>query len=284
MGDDKTTWWVRISVAFLILLVVGFGLFASKWLVMMRLTSRAVETRRALDTAFPSQDVFTPPLDGIVRSDRMERFLAVRRTLMGECGAFTSYRAAFQGMEELDRAEEEPAAGDFFSRMRAVASALRKMGPAVGEYAIARNEALLANSMGLGEYTWIYVLAYYSWMGNRPLNFPVDDGSRTKIFHGRVRAEVGAMMARHVADLRAAADTTRGNATSRLERAVTVWQAELDSLEGSADHLPFQDGLPRELEASFIPYRDSLDSLYCPATGELEVMRTVKTGLWYDHR
>jgi hypothetical protein len=42
--------------------------------------------------------------------------------------------------------------------------------------------------------------------------------------------------------------------------------------------------LPRELAASLEPFREELELLFCPATGELDIMRTEKRGLKYDHR
>ena len=41
----------------------------------------------------------------------------------------------------------------------------------IGHLFEARNQALLDKGMGIGEYTYIYILAYYSWLGHSP-----DDG------------------------------------------------------------------------------------------------------------
>ena len=42
--------------------------------------------------------------------------------------------------------------------------------------------------------------------------------------------------------------------------------------------------LPPELVASFAPFREDLQELYCPATGELDIMRTEKDGFKFEHR
>lgn len=282
MTEGRSRGIEKAGIGCLVAVAVVAVLLGGRWLAMMQLASRGVETRETLDAAFPAQDAFTP--DGAVAPDRMERFLAVRRALMSTCEEFTGYRAAFQRMEEMDSAQEEPAAGEAMSRVGAVFSALPKMGRAAGEYAISRNRALMENAMGLGEYTWIYVIAYYAWLGNRPVSFPGGDGDETKVFHGRVRNAVKNMMARHLADLRAAADTAHGASALRLEEAVAAWSAEMDSLNADTERIPFQGGLPRTLASSLQPFRDDLERLYCPATGELEIMQTVKTGVWYDHR
>ena len=38
----------------------------------------------------------------------------------------------------------------------------------MGEFTQLRNQALLDQDMGLGEYIWIYVLVYNSWLGHPP--------------------------------------------------------------------------------------------------------------------
>ena len=43
-----------------------------------------------------------------------------------------------------------------------------RVGRDFGDYVAARNEALLAQGMGLGEYTWIYALTYHVWLGHAP--------------------------------------------------------------------------------------------------------------------
>jgi len=220
-----------------------------------------------------SQETFTPGLDGTIPADRIERFLAVRHALTPWCDTFTEYRAAFVGMDELEKAEEDPEAGDAAKRVGTVFSALWEMGRTVGEYLIARNQTLMENGMGLGEYTWIYGITYYSWLGNTPEDFVKSGGTGTKVFHGRVRAQIMEMIARHATDLKGVDELAAG-----------VWQAELDLLGQDEDRIPFQDGLPFGLRESLAPFRGQLEQMFCPATGELEITQTVKTGAWYDHR
>ncbi len=264
----------RAGIGCLVLVVGVTILLSGLWVAMMNLTKQAVETRQVLDDTYPSQETFTPNLNGAIPANRIERFLAVRRMLMPQCETFSEYRAAFQGMDELENAEEEPPAGEAMDRVGAVSSALWGMARTVGEYAIDRNQVLMENEMGHGEYTWIYVITYYSWLGNQPEDFPVKHGDRTKIFHGRVLEQIRAMIERHVAELEALNPPVGGG----------PWRAELDSLNRDENRIPFQDGLPSELQESLEPFRAELEQVFCPATGELEIMWTVKTGAWYDHR
>lgn len=277
-------WPVRIGAGCLVLLVAGAIVLAVVWVGMMSLNRRAVDTRQALDENYPSQETFTPTPEGSIPPERMERFLAVRRTLLPYCETFSAHRAVFRRMEGYEEAEEEPETGEFLRSVGAVTSTLWRVGRDVGRYAIARNQALLENDMGLGEYTWIYVITYFSWLGNRPADFVAQNKPHAKVFHGRVLGEVEDMIERHVTDLETALETSAGSASPGLRDKLVSWQAELDALERDHGRVPFQDGLPSELETSLERFREELERVYCPATGELDIMQTVDTGIWYDHR
>jgi hypothetical protein len=158
---------------------------------------------------------------------------------------------------------------------------LFRLGQDVAEFSIVRNEALFRNEMGLGEYTWIYVMAYYSWLGHRPIGFPVKTEERARVFHQRVRGEVRDMLRRHAEALEA----SRGAAGEEtpIDLRISVMRAELAALDRDPDRIPFQTGLPESLARSLEPYRQELASLYCPETGELEIMRTEKSTIRFEH-
>jgi hypothetical protein len=284
MAGARGKWIERGGIGCLVLLGGVAVLLGSAWLVMMNLTNEAVKTRRSLDAALPSQETYTPPADGSIPPQRLERFLAVRRALMPYCETFSRHRTAFSRMETLEESEEEPPAGEFLGSLGAVSKSLWQVGRDVGEYAIARNRILLENGMGLGEYTWIYVITYFAWLENTPRDLLVQSDSTAKIFHGRVRDEIVGMMQRHVAARDAKLRSREGSASSLGKKGLALWRAELESLDRDPMRVPFQDGLPPEIEASLEPFRRDLERLFCPATGELEIMRRERVGIWYDHR
>jgi hypothetical protein len=145
-----------------------------------------------------------------------------------------------------------------------------RVGRDFGDYVTARNEALLAQEMGLGEYTWIYVVAYHSWLGHPPVK-AIEGRSRKNVFHDRVLPQVREMIRRHLAG-------AAGSPTA------VAWRSELEALDDVRERIPFEDGLPRELEDSLEPFRDELERLACPAASELDVVLTVRSGIGYDHR
>jgi hypothetical protein len=251
------------SSVLLVLLLVG-ALAAS---VLFEYREAAV-LRDELDADYPTQASFTPSRDGSVPADRLQRFIAVRRVLHPRCEDVSELQRAFAKMESYDEMDRVPPM-DMFRDVARVVKGLPTVGRHYGEYVTARNETLQANGMGLGEYTWIYVVSYYSWLGHRPAQ--AIEGRRLSVFRERVFPQVRGMMQRHVDQ---AAD----------EATLAFWRSELEALEQDARRIPFEDGLPPELEASLVPYRDELERLACPEAGELDVVLTEKAWIGYDHR
>lgn len=263
----KTGRWIKWGA-------IGCGgvvlLFLATFLITTLLTGvgyrRATQARAVLDQRFGTQDEFTPA--ATIEADRLERFLEVRRSLQPLCRMVSKHQELFARL-----------AGHGPQQDRTIVDALRDgrqalgapflIGRDFGDYVTRRNKVLLANEMGLGEYTWIYVSAYQAWLGHAPAKlFATAD--RPGIYEQRVNRQVREMVARHVAG---------GEPTD-----LASWQAEATALAADLSRSVFGDGLPPALEASLEPYRQEMMELYCPAAGELEVVLTVESGSWYDHR
>jgi len=259
----------------LLLFLVGMG--TTTWFTF-RGYDQALRTRETLDQLYASQASYTPPPDGTIPAERMQRFLAVRRALVPFCERVSEHQQVFQRLssyEDMDR----PSVKEVFADGGRVITGLFRIGFDFGDYVATRNEALLAREMGLGEYTWIYVTAYFSWLGHRPVRI-IEEDDRPRIFQDRVFAEIRGMIERHVAARQADLD----HPATADPAGLAAWRAELEALGGDAERIPFEDGLPPELEASLQPFRDELVELACPAACELEVVRTEKAGSRYDHR
>ena len=231
----------------------------------------ATEAQEELDSAFGRVRDFIPPIDPGLPEDRMEVFLAVRESLTvprnelaeavagiapsgGQSGVFSGLRAATAGVSIAPRALE-------FTR--------------------ARNDALLAEEMGLGEYMWIYWMAYHALLGHPPgeselhqslAQREADGGSSHVQFGGdldpermtwRLRRELLAMLrnlARELAD-----DPEREEWRREVE-------AEIAVVEAHPGTVPWQDGLPVMVVADLEPYRSRLEASYSSATNIFELL------------
>ncbi|MGD8375110.1 MAG: hypothetical protein PVF68_03140 [Acidobacteriota bacterium] len=223
----------------------------------------AVQERAELEDRFGESADFHPAADGAILPDRIQAFLAVRRELLPYCDRFRQTTGSFGRMEEMDQRDEEPGLGEILGVVR---SALG-LAPLMGDYFSRRNGLLLEHGMGMGEYTYIYVMAYRSWLGA-----PIDTGLPMKAIRRRVHGEVIAMLDNQLADLRAAAGSPGSPIEVRLE-------AEIAALRSDPDRIPWRDGLPPALLASLEPWRAELESAYCPAAAGFDLGRNRRRGM-----
>jgi hypothetical protein len=186
-------------------------------------------------------------------------------------------RAALaESVEALAPVEGE---GRTSSGLRAARAGLG-MAPRILEFAAARNDALLEAEMGLGEYAWIYWMAYHAWLGH-----PVDDSRLRDVIEERAEYDGSAQI--HIdgmdgdeirrerqrdllAMLRNLAQelATRDDA-SELHELVT---AELAVAEAEWGRVPWQDGLPEPFTFGLEPYRGRLEESYSAATNPFELL------------
>jgi hypothetical protein len=242
-------------------------------LAMMGPMNRAVDAQKALTAEMGDRDSYMPPA-GVPGPDRLEAFLAVRRAVMPLCPRFTEIAADFERMDDLGSQSDRPGKGEMFRAITQVSGSVLGIIGDIGELNQARNEALLAERMGLGEYTWLYTLVYHSWLGH-----PVPDGghgtgdgdSESDSRHvEKQRISLIGMMRRHAGALDEA-----GQAES-----ATVWREEADRLERSADEAPFPGGgLPPGWAAAFAARGDELRAAWCEPMAEFELGQVRKSGM-----
>jgi hypothetical protein len=233
----------------------------------------AAETQQQLDERFGDPREWVPPLDGAVPPDRMESFLQVRERLTEERRELAGLLAA------LDAPEGDQTLPGAIRALEAGAS----IGPAVGEYLAARDRALLEVGMGLGEWTWIDVLAYHAWLGEplAPPEAPRSGDGRVQIHVGGDLSAEGSlrqtrgdlyMMMRNLRDALEAGEDTDPRWRDAIE-------AEMARLRDDPSRLPWQDGLPERIADSFEPYRERLEAAWSPRAAVFDLVRVGAHGV-----
>jgi hypothetical protein len=252
---------------FILLLILG-SVLGGIW--MARPMNDAVKSQEELTEAFGSRDSYIPGPQGLT-PDRLKIFLQVRHTLMINCIEFARIGEKFQAMEELDKQGDEVPKGEAIKAVGGLMGSVMGLAAELGKFTQARNEALLAGGMGQGEYIWIYVLAYHSWLGY-PAGTSFDPEESENEMSNREKRTVGGMMERHVEALREAG----------LEDRALVWEKELRRMERSETGVPFlEEGLPADLVAQLVPFERDLQKVFCPETVEFELNQIKKKGLSY---
>lgn len=265
--DESSGSWLKgcaMGCGALVLLVVVLatvGVFR-----VLRPLQSAVDARTELESRFGTEDSFTPSPNGTIDPARIEAFLAVRAAVADTCARLTASTAAMARMEELDR-QENPSRTEV---LRLAAGATRgAMGIAslMGELFERRNEMLLSSGMGLGEYDYLYVVAYQGQLASDRPRTGILDGSPV---NRRVHDVLGAMLARQLEAARA-----DGLPDSWL----SVLEAEVAAMAADPARSPWQDGLPPSIAGSLAPFREALDATFCAAATEVALLRNVRRGL-----
>jgi hypothetical protein len=244
-----------------ILLAIGLAVVVT--VAVMRPFSDAADDHETLDARYGDRSQWSPPPDGSIPPERIEAFLAVRRAVHVLCDDFTATEEQIASMQRFDDRQEVSRSEVLLEALATTRRAVG-LGPLMGELFATRNEALVEAGMGLGEYAWIYTLAYHERL--REVSDP-----DVKLFGGsqtdrRVLADVRTMLERQLESV-----------DDPVMRAAL--EAEIEAMRSDPEHVPWPDGLPGPIAASLAPYREALDTLYCEASAPVELLTTTRRGL-----
>ncbi|NIO49604.1 MAG: hypothetical protein GTN73_09260 [Candidatus Aminicenantes bacterium] len=224
---------------------------------------------------------FCPDPGGAINAERLEVFLSVRNSMESVKEALESSINILSDEEDKSQFREEPSPGV----LTKIKTGLEII-PLIAEFYTRRNQALLDGEMGLGEYYFIYVVSYYSWLGKSPAdgleyNLMVEDEEDRSVIRRRRRSEnleerkddvlrklhrqILPMMHNQFAKLTGIdISPIRDPWRERLE-------AEIAAMEADRFRLPWQDGLPDVLEASLEPFRVRFEAGYSKVLNALEM-------------
>ena len=286
MAGKRSSWLLGCGIGCGVIVLIAVVVIAAGAFFVrdaMHGLGQAVDSGEALDQRLGKTSSYTPSVDGSIPAARMEAFLVVRESLEPQRKEIDrTFTEVIPSAQEARELEAKP----FFEKITAVFGIVRSaagLGPAMGNLLHARNQALLDAGMGMGEYTYIYVLAYHSWLGHSPQDGPGEDKIRVRPegepislrgegLPSRIRDELLAILRNQLASF-------DGEPPER-QAARGPLAAEIAAMESDPDRLPWQDGLPAATAASLAPYRDRLEAAYSPVTNAFELSRARRRGSW----
>jgi len=273
MGGNAKKWLMGCGIGcagLIVLAVILIAVIAGYVRQEFRGVETAVESHRRLSDRFGEVESFMPSPRGIIAAERMEKFLIVRESLAPPGAALETALGEFQSRISERRERSWRVALDVIMSLGGLISP-------IGEYIERRNDALLAQEMGLGEYLYIYSLAYYSWLGNSPEDGPVVTGGRSREGRERLfgedstfgpralRREYRRMMRAFLRNMETQASPEKeDNWHLSLERAAA-------RLEDNLSAVVWEQGLPRHIAESLAPYRERLEGTYRPSINCFEL-------------
>jgi hypothetical protein len=292
MAKGKSKWLlgcgIGCGVVVLIVIVIGAG-----GIFFIRSTLKdfdeVIAAREQLQERFGTVSQFIPAADGAIPPERVELFLAVRDSMQVVRDCLSEAFMVLHSVDRKDEAKERSA-----STWSLVKTGLGVAGQ-MSDFFRIRNQALLDLGMGLGEYTYIYVMSYYVWLGYSPTESPEnfewdidpntgeyrvksDRGDQSYEVQGtatpkrRLCQNLRSMLRNQLEALPQATDSGMDDPWGRR------LAGEIEKLQNDALQLPWQDELPAPIADSLTPYRDRLVDSYSLATNILELSISRKKG------
>ncbi len=221
---------------------------------------------------------YSPDSDGAIKPERLEAFLEAREVM---APARDEIEKSFRILEEgRDEETSDKESRSVFKRIKTGFGMI----PQISGFYKSHVQALLDVEMGMGEYYYIYTVAYYSWLGKPVLEGPDfqirgnDQGYRYRDWDDQESEEVRRDITfrwLHRISLPMLQKQYEKLISEDVPRVQSGWrkalQAEIEAMESNRYRLIWQDGLPEVIQKSLEPYRQRLEDSYSPMTNALEI-------------
>jgi hypothetical protein len=194
-------------------------------------------------------------------------------------------------LEALD--DNKDGEGSFWGVMGGIRDGFGMI-PHIAEFYLARNNALLSLDMSPGEYYYMYVIAFYSYLEKSPDDGPGDrimhsgrgftirssdnedneDDSWKKEMHGDIGSQVIQRIRwKMIPILENQLNAIENNPSRYSWSWRSTLKSEINNLQNDRNRIPWQDKLPKQLKASLEPFKQQLAESYNPITNIFELMQ-----------
>jgi hypothetical protein len=239
---------------------------------------------KSLTAKYGRIEEFCPDPRGAIPAGRLEVFLGVRESA---AGARTKLEESLEllAKDRDARGEHGRSPGNIFQSLKTGMG----MVPQISDFLKARAQALLDREMGAGEYYYLYVIGYYSWLKKTPMDgaglrfggpgtnsSDPDDQDAMTVSKDmnllRIHRLVLPMLQCQLAKLGS------GGATEAEGKWREALAAEVKAMEADRYRLPWQDGVPAEIDNSLRPFRERLEAEFSRMADLFEISSSQRLG------
>ena len=281
-SSSTKKWLIGCGIGCSVVILIIVILLASGYFFVKNIVDEFKNTEamtEVLTERFGRITDYCPDPDGAIRPERIEAFLSAR-------DAFAPIRERIaKSLETLSQRKDVDDVE--VGKPRSMLTMLR-LGfgiiPQTAEFIKTRNEALLGVEMGLGEYYYIYVVTYYSWLGKNPEDGPGfqivgpdeerdfdywDREDSKEMRRERLLRRLNRMLLPMLRNqLEKLTEESEPKASEEWRQ---MLKKEIETLEQDKERLLWQDSLPEVIALSLTPYKDQLEASYNLMTNLLEV-------------
>lgn len=288
--SQASKWLLGCGIGCGVIILIGIIIAVSTFFICRNtvMSFKEVEnTRDELQERYGQIEDFTPKPNASIDAERIEIFLSVRDSMQSSIRELDTTLTTLESLDD-----------DTTKSFWGVLGGIRKgfgMIPNIAGFYLSRNRALLSLDMSPGEYYYLYVLAFYSYLDKSPDDGPGDEVMRTRggftiydsdedeeesdeTWKKEMRGDQNLAMVKRI---RWKMIPLMENQLNEIDKNAAsysrVWrnalETEISKLKDDRDRIPWQDRLPRQLKASFEPFRDRLEQSYNPITNIFELMQ-----------
>jgi len=281
-SSSTKKWLIGCGIGCGVVIIIVVILLASGYFFVKNIVDEFKNTEamtEVLTERFGRITDYCPDPDGAIRPERIEAFLSARDAFAPIRERIAKSLEILSQRKHLDDVE--------VGKPRSMLTMLR-LGfgiiPQTAEFIKTRNEALLGAEMGLGEYYYIYVVTYYSWLGKNPEDGPGfqivgpdeerdydywDREDSKEMRRERLLRRLNRMLLPMLHNqLKKLTEESEPKASEEWRQ---MLKKEIETLEQDKERLLWQDSLPEVIALSLTPYKDQLEASYNLMTNLLEV-------------
>ena len=247
----------------LLILITLVFLVASGIYFATEKVREAKSIEQTLIDRFDWAEKYTPAIDGSIPPQRMEGFIRVREAVQPHCA---NYQAVLKGIIDLEKLETDQASGrDKASQGMKSLKSIFSAGPTMVAFSKARNEALLIEEMGIGEYMYIYLTVYGEQLANESVS-PYSGMEEARV-SARARKEFVKILTNQLNALEAT-----GHKPSHQNLLIAL-REEIEALSSGARSTPWPNGPVGMAPESLAPYRQKVANLFCSGIVKIELLQ-----------
>ena len=258
VSPKKSKIWPILTLA-----TLAFFLVAGIYFVVAQ-TRESKRLERALIERYDWASKYTPPIDGSVPPQRVERFIRVRQAVQPNCADYQSIFDDLNDLENIEENQEMPTVKKVSKSIGGVVNVF-SVAPKFLEFMETRNRSLLAQEMGLGEYIYIYLAAYGEQLANESAS--TYSSMDEAYISPRARDEFVQILGNQIAALEVAGPE------GSPEGLVADLRGEIEALEDGSHSSPWPNGPTGRTRESLAPYHEQLVELYCSGIVRIELQQ-----------
>lgn len=283
--STATKWLIGCGIGCGVAIIIAIILGVSGFFFIRNIVEGFKESETLMDAIterYGHVEEYCPEPDGDIKAERLEAFLAVRSAMAPAAQELENSMNILSYDRQEEEYQDEPAPG----RLTKLRTGFR-MVPQIAEFYKSRNQALLEEEMGLGEYYFIYIVSYFSWLDKSPADGPPfqivgdEDQGRSIVYRKRrketledrldymlkrIRRQILPMLQNQYAKL------TEGDVSGTKDSWRKELASEIDAMESDRFRLPWKDKLPDVIKHSLEPFRTRLEASYRAQLNPFEIV------------